>query len=106
MPTLIVDTMRGYLAPPSPPRDGDIAFATFATFARCFLLGVVRYIDTGHKALCPVSCDQDGLPVNLQGSDFNATIRISWDDPVPPQIGSAGAEAEDAYGMRDIKYVS
>ena len=49
---------------------------------------------------------QDGLPVNLQGSDFNATIRISWDDPVPPQIGSAGAEAEDAYGMRDIKYVS
>lgn len=40
---------RGYLAPPSPPRDGDIAFATFATFARCFLLGVVRYIDTGHK---------------------------------------------------------
>ena len=51
-------------------------------------------------------CDQDGLPVNLQGSDFNATIRISWDDPVPPQIGSAGAEAEDAYGMRDIKYVS
>ena len=48
---------------------------------------------------------QDGDPVNLQGSDFNATLRISWPDPVPPAIGSAGAEAEDAYGLRDVKYV-
>ena len=49
--------------------------------------------------------NQDGDPVNLQGSDFNATLRISWPDPVPPAIGSAGAEAEDAYGLRDVKYV-
>ena len=48
-------------------------------------------------------CDQDGLPINLQGTDFNASIRIFWDDPVPPSLGSAGAEAEDAYGLRDVK---
>eukprot|EP01046_Picozoa_sp_COSAG06_P050314 COSAG06_NODE_7944_length_2327_cov_9.710952_2_plen_553_part_00 len=50
--------------------------------------------------------NQDGDPVNLQGSDFNATLRISWPDPQPPALGSAGAEAEDAYGLRDVKYVS
>ena len=50
--------------------------------------------------------DGEGHPVNLQGQDFNATLRVSWPDPVPPQIGSAGAEAEDAYGLRDVKYVS
>jgi hypothetical protein len=50
--------------------------------------------------------DGEGHPVNLQGQDFNATLRVSWADPVPPQIGSAGAEAEDAYGLRDVKYVS
>ena len=50
--------------------------------------------------------NQDGDPVNLQGSDFNATLRISWPDPVPPAMGSAGADAGDAYGLRDVKYVS
>ena len=50
--------------------------------------------------------NQDGDPVNLQGSDFNATLRISWDDPVPPALGSAGAEDASAYGLRDVKYVS
>ena len=50
--------------------------------------------------------DQDGEPIDLQGSDFNATLRISWPDPVPPAMGSAGAEAEDAFGLRDVKYVS
>jgi len=50
--------------------------------------------------------NQDGDPVNLQGTDFNATLRIIWPDPVPPAIGSAGAEAEDAYGLRDVKYLS
>ena len=30
--------------------------------------------------------NQDGEPVNLQGSDFNATLRIMWADPVPPAI--------------------
>jgi len=49
--------------------------------------------------------DQDGEPIDLQGSEFNATLRISWPDPIPPAIGSAGAEAEDAYGLRDVKYV-
>ena len=49
--------------------------------------------------------DQDGEAVDLQGSDFNATLRISWPDPVPPALGSAGAEAEDAYGLRDVKYI-
>ena len=50
--------------------------------------------------------NQDGDPVNLQGTDFNATLRITWPDPVPPAIGSAGADAEDAYGLRDVKYIS
>ena len=39
-----------------------------------------------------------------QGQTFQATLRLFWEDPVPPQIGSAGAEAEDAYGLRDVMY--
>ena len=49
--------------------------------------------------------NQDGERLSFQKTSFQATLRLYWDDPVPPPIGSAGAEAEDAYGMRDIKYV-
>ena len=48
--------------------------------------------------------DQDQNFVELQSTAFQATIRLTWDDPAPPQLGSAGADAEDAYGLRDITY--
>jgi hypothetical protein len=48
--------------------------------------------------------NQDNERLSFQKTSFQATIRIYWDDPVPPAMGSAGAEAEDAYGIRDIHY--
>ena len=48
--------------------------------------------------------DQDLDAVELQNTAFQATIRLTWDDPRPPQIGSAGADNEDAYGLRDVVY--
>ncbi len=48
--------------------------------------------------------NQDGEALHNQGQTFQATLRLFWDDPVPPQIGSAGAEAEDAFGLRDVMY--
>eukprot|EP01045_Picozoa_sp_COSAG04_P017341 COSAG04_NODE_1527_length_6459_cov_1.844025_4_plen_501_part_00 len=48
--------------------------------------------------------DQDLDAVELQNTAFQATIRLTWDDPRPPQIGSAGADDEDAYGLRDVVY--
>jgi hypothetical protein len=48
--------------------------------------------------------NQDNERFSFQKTSFQATIRIYWDDPVPPPMGSAGAEAEDAYGIRDIQY--
>ena len=48
--------------------------------------------------------NQDGEVLHNQGQTFQATLRLSWDDPVPPQIGSAGAEAESAFGLRDVMY--
>ena len=48
--------------------------------------------------------NQDGEVLHNQGQTFQATLRISWDDPVPPQIGSAGADAESAFGLRDVMY--
>ena len=48
--------------------------------------------------------NQDGEALHNQGQTFQATLRLFWEDPVPPQIGSAGAEAEDAYGLRDVMY--
>jgi len=48
--------------------------------------------------------NQDGESVHNGGQTFQATLRLFWDDPVPPQIGSAGAEAESAFGLRDVMY--
>lgn len=48
--------------------------------------------------------NQDGEVLHNQGQTFQATLRLSWDDPVPPQIGSAGADAESAFGLRDVMY--
>jgi hypothetical protein len=48
--------------------------------------------------------DQDLDAIELQNTAFQATIRLTWDDPRPPQIGSAGADNEDAYGLRDVVY--
>ena len=48
--------------------------------------------------------NQDGEVLHNQGQTFQATLRLFWEDPVPPSLGSAGAEAEDAYGLRDVMY--
>ena len=48
--------------------------------------------------------DQDSNFVELQSTAFQATVRLTWDDPAPPRIGSAGADAEEAYGLRDVTY--
>ena len=48
--------------------------------------------------------NERGEDVNMQGEQFQATVRVYWPDPVPPPLGSAGAE-EGAYGLRDVKYV-
>ena len=48
--------------------------------------------------------NQDGEVLHNQGQTFQATLRLFWEDPVPPSLGSAGAEAEGAYGLRDVMY--
>ena len=48
--------------------------------------------------------NQDSESLHNQGQTFQATLSFYWDDPSPPQLGSAGAEAEDAYGLRDVMY--
>jgi hypothetical protein len=50
--------------------------------------------------------NQDGDNVDLMGSDFLATVRLSWDKPSVPPLGSFGAEAESAYGLRDVIYAT
>lgn len=69
-----------------------------------FVVSCLRF-----QQLCTVvqstrSTNQDGEAMHNQGQTFQATLRLFWDDPVPPKIGSAGAEAEDAYGLRDVMY--
>ena len=46
--------------------------------------------------------NQDGEQLNLQGSNYQATIRVFWDDPVPPKLGEAGAERVEALALRDM----
>ena len=48
--------------------------------------------------------NERGEDLNLQGEQFQATVRVYWPDPIPPPLGSAGAE-EGVYGLRDVKYV-
>ena len=36
--------------------------------------------------------NQDGKRVNLQGNQFQISLRIGWPDPAEPPLGSAGAE--------------
>ena len=36
--------------------------------------------------------NQDGKRVNLQGNQFQISLRIGWPDPAQPPLGSAGAE--------------
>eukprot|EP01043_Picozoa_sp_COSAG02_P015555 COSAG02_NODE_665_length_18739_cov_9.192918_7_plen_503_part_00 len=48
--------------------------------------------------------DQDQNFIELQSTAFQATLRLTWDDPAPPRLGSAGADAEYAYGLRDVTY--
>ena len=50
--------------------------------------------------------NQDGDNVDLMGSEFLATVRLSWDQPSKPPLGSYGAEAESAYGLRDVIYAA
>ncbi|MGZ0214141.1 MAG: hypothetical protein ACKVI4_16815 [Actinomycetales bacterium] len=49
--------------------------------------------------------NQDNERLSFQKTSFQATIRLYWADPVPPPVGSAGAEAEEAFGLRDVKYI-
>ena len=44
---------------------------------------------------------QDGERVNMQGNNFQITLRIGWPDPLAPPLGSAGAEdrLEDVRSM-------
>ena len=50
--------------------------------------------------------NQDGDNVDLMGSDFLATVRLSWNQPSVPPLGSFGAEAESAYGLKDVIYAA
>jgi len=50
--------------------------------------------------------NQDGDNVDLMGNDWLATVRLSWDQPSKPPLGSYGAEAESAYGLRDVIYAT
>ena len=50
--------------------------------------------------------NQDGDNIDLMGSEFLATVRLSWDQPSTPPLGSFGAEAESAYGLRDVIYAT
>ena len=43
------------------------------------------------------------LSVN-QNAKLKVTVRLSWDQPGTPPLGSFGAEAESAYGLRDVIY--
>ena len=44
----------------------------------------------------------------MMGNDWLATVRLSWDQPSAPPLGSFGAEAdaESAYGLRDVTYAT
>ena len=48
--------------------------------------------------------NQDGEALNLQGSNYQATIRVFWDDPLAPQIGEAGADQDEALALKDITF--
>ena len=50
--------------------------------------------------------NQDSDCVDLMGSDFLATVRLAWDRPSAPPIGSFGADSESAYGLRDVVYAA
>jgi hypothetical protein len=50
--------------------------------------------------------NQDGDNIDMMGSDWLATVRLSWNRPSAPPLGSFGAEAESAYGLRDVIYAA
>jgi hypothetical protein len=49
---------------------------------------------------------KDGDSIDMMGNDWLATVRLSWDQPSTPPLGSFGAEAESAYGLRDVIYAT
>ena len=50
--------------------------------------------------------NQDGDNIDMMGSDWLATVRLAWNRPSAPPLGSFGAEAESAYGLRDVIYAA
>ena len=50
--------------------------------------------------------NQDGDNIDMMGNDWLATVRLSWDQPTAPPLGSFGAEAESAYGLLDVIYAT
>ena len=48
--------------------------------------------------------DQSGTKIDMQGSSFQATLRLFYPDPIHPQIGTADAEMDDAVGLRDVMF--
>lgn len=50
--------------------------------------------------------NQNSEMLDLMKQDWLATVRLSWDKPSAPPMGSFGADSESAYGLRDVIYAA
>lgn len=105
------------LIPPSYGPDGHLSLAQMASVPVLVGASQVQSYQASHDDSVPCqlhgSCvssieffitDQSGTKIDMQGSSFQATLRLFYPDPIHPQIGTADAEMDDAVGLRDVMF--
>ena len=48
--------------------------------------------------------NQDQNVQDMQGSNFTATLRILWDDPIPMHAGEAGVVYDENVDLKAVQF--
>ena len=105
------------LAPPSYLPDGSMGGSQLASVPVVVPPGKVQSWQAGYDCSVPSMIhgqdidaiefyltNQDQQIQDLQGSNFAATLRVSWSDPANLPAGNAGAVYESAVGDRAVEF--
>ena len=105
------------LAPPSYLPDGSLGGSQLASVPVIVPPGKVQSWQAGYDCSVPSMIhgqeidaiefyltNQDQQIQDLQGSNFAATLRVSWSDPANLPAGNAGAVYESTVGDRAVEF--